>query len=142
MVAAIVPWNYPLLMCSWKLAPALAAGCTVVLKPSEFTPLTCLELCELARVAAGFPAGVLNVVVGSGPITGAPLTAHGGVDKLTFTGSTATGSRLMAAAAANTTPVSLELGGKSSAIIFDDIDDAALDAVVEWILFGMTLPPF
>jgi len=130
---AIIPWNFPMLMAAWKVAPALAAGCTVVLKPSEVTPLTALQLAEIAREAE-LPPGVLNVVTGFGAEAGAPLTEHPAVDKLAFTGSVPTGRRIMQAAAAEIKNVSLELGGKSAFILFDDSD---LDKAVEWILFGI-----
>jgi betaine-aldehyde dehydrogenase len=130
---AIVPWNYPLLMAAWKVAPALAAGCTVVLKPSELTSLTALELADIAT-GCGLPAGVLNVVTGTGAQAGQALADHPGVDKLAFTGSEATGARVMAAAARDIKRVSLELGGKSAFIVFDDV---AIDAAVEWIMFGI-----
>ena len=133
VVGAIIPWNYPLLMAAWKVAPALAAGCTVVLKPSELTPLTALELAAIAE-AAGLPAGVLNVVPGLGPDAGQPLADHPLVDKLAFTGSVATGSKVMAAAARDIKRVSLELGGKSPFVVFADAD---VEAAVEWIMFGI-----
>lgn len=133
VAGAIIPWNFPMLMASWKVAPALAAGCTMVLKPSEVTPLTALHLADIAD-KAGLPHGVLNVVTGLGPDAGAPLSEHPGIDKLAFTGSVPTGSRIMQAAARDIKNVSLELGGKSPFIIFDDAD---LDAAVEWILFGI-----
>ncbi|BBR54611.1 MULTISPECIES: aldehyde dehydrogenase family protein [Pseudomonas] len=129
----IIPWNYPLLMAAWKVAPALAAGCTTVLKPSELTPLSALELADIADVAQ-LPAGVLNVVTGLGAEAGAPLSAHSGVDKLAFTGSVPTGRAIMQAAAQDIKNVSLELGGKSAFIVFDDSD---VEAAVEWILFGI-----
>jgi betaine-aldehyde dehydrogenase len=129
----VTPWNYPLLMAAWKVAPALAAGCTAVLKPSEITPLSALELAAAAE-AAGLPNGVLNVVTGLGPDCGAPLSAHPGVDKLAFTGSVPTGRRIMQAAAQDLKNISLELGGKSAFIVFDDSD---LDAAVEWVLMGI-----
>ncbi|MFV3308123.1 aldehyde dehydrogenase family protein [Pseudomonas sp. NY15181] len=129
----IIPWNYPLLMASWKVAPALAAGCTAVLKPSELTPLTALELAAAAD-AVGLPKGVLNVVTGLGRDAGSPLSAHPGVDKLAFTGSVPTGRSIMQAAAQDIKNVSLELGGKSAFIVFDDAD---VEAAVEWILFGI-----
>lgn len=130
--AAIVPWNYPLSILSYKLAPALAVGNTVVIKPSELTPLGSLHLARLAT-EAGFPPGVVNIVTGAGDV-GAALAAHPGIDKLAFTGSTATGRKVMAAAAANTTRVSLELGGKSAHIVFPDADlGLAAAAVVEGI---------
>ncbi len=118
--AQIVPWNYPLLMTVWKLAPALAAGCTIVLKPDIKTPISALLLAELIH-EAGFPSGVLNVVPGDGKI-GAYLVAHPGVDKVSFTGSTATGSEVMRLASSPIKPITLELGGKSPNIIFADAD--------------------
>lgn len=133
VAGAIIPWNYPLLMASWKVAPALAAGCTMVLKPSELTPLTALELGAIAE-QIGLPAGVLNIVTGMGADAGKPLCEHPGVDKLAFTGSVPTGASIMAAAARNIKNVSLELGGKSPFLIFDD---ASVEAAVEWILFGI-----
>jgi betaine-aldehyde dehydrogenase len=133
VAGAIIPWNFPMLMASWKVAPALAAGCTMVLKPSELTPLTALELGEIATVA-GLPAGVLNIVTGFGPEAGQPLTEHPGVDKLAFTGSVPTGARIMATAAQDIKTVSLELGGKSPMVVFGDTD---IDEAVEWIMFGI-----
>ena len=133
VAAAIIPWNFPMLMAAWKVAPALAAGCTMVLKPSEFTPLTALELADIA-LKADLPAGVLNVVTGSGKDAGAPLSEHPDIDKLAFTGSVPTGSRIMQAAARDIKNVSLELGGKSPFIVFDDSD---IEAAVEWIMFGI-----
>jgi betaine-aldehyde dehydrogenase len=130
---AIVPWNYPLLMAAWKVAPALAAGCTVVLKPSEITSLTALELAAIGA-EAGLPAGVLNVVTGTGPHAGQALAVHPDIDKLAFTGSEITGAKVMAAAARGIKRVSLELGGKSPFIVFDD---AQIDDAVEWIMFGI-----
>ena len=129
----IIPWNFPLLMAAWKVAPAIAAGATMVLKPSELTPLTALELGAIAE-GAGLPRGVLNVVTGLGKDAGAPLSAHKGVDKLAFTGSVPTGSRVMMAAAEDIKNVSLELGGKSPFIVFDDADVAS---AVEWVMFGI-----
>jgi betaine-aldehyde dehydrogenase len=122
-----------MLMAAWKVAPALAAGCTMVLKPSELTPLTALELADIAA-NADLPPGVLNVVTGLGRDAGAPLSEHPGIDKLAFTGSVPTGSRIMQAAARDIKNVSLELGGKSPFIVFDDSD---IDAAVEWIMFGI-----
>jgi phenylacetaldehyde dehydrogenase len=131
----IVPWNYPLSMAAWKVAPALAAGCAVVLKPAEQTPLTALRLGELA-LEAGFPPGVLNVVTGFGE-AGAALVAHPGVDKIAFTGSTEVGKLIVKAAAGNLKKVSLELGGKSPHIVFPDADlDAAAAAVASGIFFN------
>ena len=129
----IIPWNYPMLMAAWKVAPALAAGCASVLKPSELTPLTALELAAIAD-AAGLPAGVLNVVTGTGAEAGAPLSAHPDVAKLAFTGSVPTGARVMAAAAQDIKNISLELGGKSPILVFDDAD---IEAAVEWVMFGI-----
>jgi betaine-aldehyde dehydrogenase len=129
----IIPWNYPLLMAAWKVAPALAAGCACVLKPSELTPLTALRLGKLCQ-QVGLPAGVLNIVTGMGPHTGAPLSKHPGVRKLAFTGSVPTGAGVMAACAQDIKNVSLELGGKSPIIVFDDV---SLEAAVEWIMFGI-----
>jgi len=130
---AIIPWNFPMLMAAWKVAPALAAGCTVVLKPSEVTPLTALQLADIAHQAE-LPAGVLNVITGLGAEAGAALTEHPDVDKLAFTGSVATGRKIMQVAAAEIKNVSLELGGKSAFILFDDSD---IEKAVEWILFGI-----
>jgi len=123
VVGAIIPWNFPLLMAVWKIGPALATGCTIVLKPAEDTPLTALRLGELA-LEAGFPPGALNVVTGEGPAAGAALAAHPGIDKVAFTGSTAVGKRIGQAALENMTRLSLELGGKSPVIVLDDIDPA------------------
>jgi aldehyde dehydrogenase (NAD+)/betaine-aldehyde dehydrogenase len=130
----IVPWNYPLLLASWKLAPALAAGCTVVLKPDPLTPLSALRLAELAR-EAGIPDGVLNVVPGDGPTVGAYLVRHPGVDKVAFTGSTATGAEVMRLAADPLKRLTLELGGKSPNIVFADanLDDAVASSA--WAIF-------
>lgn len=133
VAGAIIPWNFPMLMAAWKIAPALAAGCTMVLKPSELTPLTALELANIAA-DADLPPGVLNVVTGLGKDAGAPLSEHPGIDKLAFTGSVPTGSRIMQAAARDIKNISLELGGKSPFIVFDDSD---IDAAVEWIMFGI-----
>ncbi len=126
VVGAIIPWNFPLLMCGYKLGPSLAAGCTVVLKPAEQTPLSALRLAELTR-EVGFPPGVVNIVTGFGETAGAPLAAHPGVDKVTFTGEHTTGQKIVEASKGNLKRVSLELGGKSPNIVFDDADlDAAL----------------
>jgi acyl-CoA reductase-like NAD-dependent aldehyde dehydrogenase len=124
--AAIIPWNYPLMMAAWKLAPALAAGCTLVLKPASATPLTALELAKLT-LEAGIPAGVVNVVTGPGAEVGEALAAHPGVDKIAFTGETGTGRRIASIAADGLKRVSLELGGKSPNLVFADAD---LDAAV------------
>ena len=121
VVAQIIPWNFPLLMAAWKLGPALAAGCTVILKPAEQTPLTALRLGELI-VEAGFPEGVVNIVPGYGETAGAALAAHNDVDKVAFTGSTEVGKMIVKAAAGNLKKVSLELGGKSPNVVFKDAD--------------------
>lgn len=130
VVGAIVPWNYPLMLAAWKLAPALAAGCTVVLKPSELTPVTANMLTDILH-EAGVPEGVVNVVHGTGPAAGAALVEHPDVDKISFTGGTATGRIIMRSAAANLKRVTLELGGKSPAIVCADanLDDAVLGSV-------------
>uniref|UniRef100_A0A7S1GF13 Aldehyde dehydrogenase domain-containing protein n=1 Tax=Bicosoecida sp. CB-2014 TaxID=1486930 RepID=A0A7S1GF13_9STRA len=132
VVAAVTPWNYPMLMSIWKVAPALAAGCCVVLKPSELAPITSLELGRIA-MNAGLPAGVLNIVTGTGPDAGEPLISHPGVDKVSFTGSVGTGSRIMGRCATAIRNVTLELGGKSPAIVFADAD---IERAVEWVMFG------
>ncbi|MEN9611754.1 MAG: hypothetical protein RLZZ628_2568 [Bacteroidota bacterium] len=126
VVAAIVPWNFPISIAAWKLAPALAAGCTVVLKPSEETPLSSLYLGALI-LEAGFPKGVVNILTGDGVTTGASLVAHPDISKISFTGSTQTGKQIGTAAMRNLTEISLELGGKSPVIVFEDADlnDAA-----------------
>jgi acyl-CoA reductase-like NAD-dependent aldehyde dehydrogenase len=130
VVAAITPWNSPLLLLTWKLAPALAAGCTVVVKPSEHSPAATLELGRLIG-EAGFPGGVVNVVTGLARELGAALAGHPGVDKVAFTGSTATGRAVAHAAAENLNRVTLELGGKSPQVVFADADlDAAANGVI------------
>jgi len=121
VVGQIIPWNFPLLMAAWKLAPALTCGCTVVLKPAEQTPLSASYLGELI-CEAGFPEGVVNIVNGLGEETGAPLAAHPGVDKIAFTGSTEVGKLIVHAAAGNLKKVTLELGGKSPNVVFGDAD--------------------
>ncbi|MFE7072291.1 aldehyde dehydrogenase [Streptomyces sp. NPDC057620] len=127
----ITPWNAPLLLATWKAAPALAAGGTVILKPSEWSPLTASLLADIAT-AAGLPPGVLNVVQGYGPEVGAPLVAHPEVRRVSFTGSVPTGRRIAASAAAHLTPLSLELGGKSPLLVFADADlELAVDLAVE-----------
>lgn len=133
VAVAIIPWNYPLLMAAWKVAPALAAGCTMVLKPSEHTSLTALELGFIAQ-HAGLPAGVLNIVTGLGAVVGQALVDDPRVDKLAFTGSVPTGAKLMAAAARDVKNISLELGGKSPFVVFADSD---IEQAVEWIMFGI-----
>ena len=136
VVGAIVPWNFPLMIGMWKIAPALACGCTVVLKPAELTSLTALKLGELA-LAAGIPPGVLNVVPGFGKTAGAALVEHSGVDKVTFTGSPAVGRQILRAASGNLKRVTLELGGKSANIIFPGADlDAAVKAAASGIFFN------
>ena len=133
--AQIVPWNFPLLMAAWKIAPALAAGCTIVLKPAEQTPLSALRLGELA-LEAGFPPGVLNVLTGDGR-TGAALVEHPGIDKIAFTGSTAVGREIGAKAGRALKRVTLELGGKSPNIILPDADiDAAVKGAYQAIYFN------
>ena len=133
VIAPTTPWNSPLLLLTWKLAPALAAGCTFVVKPAEQTPASTLELARLVE-EAGFPPGVFNVVTGFGQDAGAALAAHPGVDKVAFTGSTATGTRVMQGAAEHIARVSLELGGKSPQIVFDDADlEAAANGAVSGI---------
>ena len=135
VVGLIVPWNFPLLLASWKLGPALACGNTVVLKPAEQTPLTTLRLGELA-VEAGFPAGVINIVTG-GPETGKAIVAHPGIDKIAFTGSTAVGKEIMRGAADTLKRVTLELGGKSPNIVFADADiDSAVKGAINGIFYG------
>jgi acyl-CoA reductase-like NAD-dependent aldehyde dehydrogenase len=134
VVGAIVPWNYPLMMATWKLAPALAAGCSVVLKPDSKTPLTALRLAELAT-EVGFPAGSINVVPGPGPTTGAYLVRHPGVDKVAFTGSTATGSEIMRLASDPVKRLMLELGGKSPNLVFADADLASAIPSAVWSIF-------
>jgi aldehyde dehydrogenase (NAD+) len=128
----IIPWNFPLLMAAWKIAPALAAGNTVVLKPAETTPLTALKLAEIIELS-GLPAGVVNIVTGFGD-TGAAIVEHPEVNKVAFTGSTAVGKHIQRAVAGTDKKVTLELGGKSSNIIFED---APIDQAVEGIINGI-----
>ncbi|HEV8027632.1 MAG TPA: aldehyde dehydrogenase family protein [Stellaceae bacterium] len=136
VVGQIIPWNFPLLMAAWKLAPALAAGCTVVLKAAEQTPLSALRLAELV-LEAGFPAGVVNILAGFGETAGAALAAHDQVDKVAFTGSTEVGKLIVKAAAGNLKKVSLELGGKSPAIVFPDADlERAIPGTAMGIFFN------
>jgi phenylacetaldehyde dehydrogenase len=136
VIGAIIAWNFPLLLATWKTAPALAAGCTVVLKPAEETPLSALRLGELF-IEAGFPKGVFNIVTGLGPTAGAALAAHDAVDKITFTGSTEVGRLIVRAAAGNMKKVTVELGGKSPTIVLDDADpDAAIPGVASAIFFN------
>jgi acyl-CoA reductase-like NAD-dependent aldehyde dehydrogenase len=132
VVGAIVPWNFPLLMAAWKIAPALAAGNTIVLKPAETTPLSALRLAEICA-AADLPPGVLNIVTGEGT-TGAALAAHPGVDKIAFTGSTEVGKAIARIRAGSRVPLTLELGGKAANIVFAD---APLDAAIEGIVSGI-----
>jgi 1-pyrroline dehydrogenase len=131
VVGSIAPWNYPLMMAAWKLAPALAAGNTVVLKPSEWTPLTALRFAEIA--AEILPEGVLNVITGDGEPVGAGLVRHAGVAMVSLTGDVATGKEVARAAASTLKRVNLELGGKAPVVVFDDAD---LEKVVEWIKIG------
>ncbi len=135
VVGQIIPWNFPLLMAAWKIAPALATGNTVVLKPAEFTPLTALAFAELCQ-EAGLPAGVVNIVTGDG-VTGEALVKHADVDKIAFTGSTEVGRAIRSATAPTHKRLSLELGGKSPFIIFDDADlDSAVEGLVDGIWFN------
>jgi aldehyde dehydrogenase (NAD+) len=135
VVGQIIPWNFPLLMMAWKVAPALAAGCTIVIKPAEFTPLTALVFAELAE-SVGLPAGVLNVITGDGE-TGAAIVAHDDIDKIAFTGSTEVGRIIRKATAGSGKKLSLELGGKSPFIVFDDADlDSVVEGVVDAIWFN------
>jgi betaine-aldehyde dehydrogenase len=133
VAAQIIPWNYPLLMAAWKIAPALCAGCSVVIKPAEQTPLTLLELARSFE-ACGVPKGVINVITGFGEAAGAPLVAHPAVDKIAFTGSVEVGKRIMRSAADTLKKVSLELGGKSPNIFFADAD---FESAVDGALFGV-----
>jgi len=136
VVAQIIPWNFPLLMATWKLAPALACGCTTILKLAEQTPLSGIRLAQLID-EAGFPAGVVNVLTGYGEGAGAPLAAHDLVDKVAFTGSTEVGKLIVKAAAGNLKKVSLELGGKSPAIVFPDAPiDQAVSGTASAIFFN------
>ncbi len=136
VVGQIIPWNFPLLMAAWKLGPALAAGCTVVLKPAEQTPLSALRLAELIA-EAGVPDGVVNVVPGFGETAGAALAAHMDVDKVAFTGSTEVGKLIVqAAGASNLKKLTLELGGKSPNIVFEDAEDAAVEGAANAIFFN------
>lgn len=133
VVGQIIPWNFPILMAAWKWGPALAAGCTIVMKPAEQTPLTCLRLARLAQ-KAGIPDGVINVVPGYGPTAGASIVKHPGVDKIAFTGEHRTAQIIMQDAAATLKRLTFELGGKSPNVIFADAD---LDAAVEGAHFGL-----
>ncbi|WP_307395289.1 aldehyde dehydrogenase family protein [Bacillus horti] len=131
--AQIIPWNYPFMMAAWKVAPALAAGCTIVLKPASLTPITALVLAEICQ-EAGVPAGVVNVVTGPGSTIGSYLVDHPDVNKVAFTGETETGKDIMAKASGTLKRVTLELGGKSANLVFEDAD---LDAAVDGALFGI-----
>jgi len=133
VVGLITPWNFPLVTSAWKIAPALAAGCTVVFKPSEVTPLPEHALAEIAE-SIGLPAGVLNLVHGDGEGIGAPLTAHKGIDKISFTGSNLVGEKVMRAAADGVRGVSLELGGKSPILVLDDAD---IESAADWVAAGI-----
>ena len=134
VVGCVLPWNFPLLMMAWKIGPALAAGCSVIVKPAEETSLTALRLAELA-FEAGIPAGILNVVTGTGPAVGEPIGLHPGIDMVSFTGSTETGKRFLRYAAdSNLKRVVLECGGKNPAVVFDDAED--LDLVAEQVVLG------
>ncbi len=136
VVAAIVPWNFPLLLASWKVAPALATGNTVILKPASQTPLTAIALGELA-VDVGFPPGVINIITGSGATVGQAIVEHPGIDKVAFTGDTSTGKGIMRSAADTLKHITLELGGKSPNIVFADADlDAALRGATVGIFYG------
>jgi len=133
VIGLITPWNFPLVTSAWKIAPALAAGCTVVFKPSEVVPLPEQALAEIA-LDIELPPGVLNLLHGDGDGIGAPLTRHPGIDKLSFTGSNAVGERVMQAAAEGSRGISLELGGKSPILV---LDDAKIDQAADWIMAGI-----
>ncbi|VEU20251.1 DEKNAAC101226 [Brettanomyces naardenensis] len=133
VVGQIIPWNYPLSMASWKFCPALACGCTIVIKSSELTPLSLLLFADLVK-EAGFPPGVFNVISGFGAVAGNRIAEHPDLDKVAFTGSTVTGQKVMKAAAGNLKHVSLECGGKSPLLVFDDAD---LDQAAKWAAFGV-----
>ncbi|WP_133646101.1 aldehyde dehydrogenase family protein [Paraburkholderia flava] len=136
VVAAIVPWNFPLMIGMWKIAPALACGCTLIVKPAEITPLSALRIGELA-LEAGVPPGVLNIVTGKGRVVGDALVAHPGIDKVTFTGSPSVGRGILQGAASNFKRVTLELGGKSANVIFPDANlDRAVRAASSGIFFN------
>lgn len=136
VVGQIIPWNFPLLMAAWKLGPALATGCTVVLKPAEQTPLSAIRLGELIQ-QAGFPEGVVNIITGFGETAGAAIAAHNDVDKVAFTGSTEVGKLIIKAAAGNLKKVTLELGGKSPNVVYDDADlETAIAGAADAIFFN------
>ncbi len=134
VVGLIVPWNFPIMMASWKVGPALAAGNTAVLKPASYSPLTAIRLGELA-LEAGLPPGVLNVVTGPGPVVGDAMASHPGIGKIAFTGETATGQQILRAASTTVKKVSLELGGKSPNIVFADADLEAFAAAAPYAVF-------
>jgi betaine-aldehyde dehydrogenase len=134
VVGLIVPWNFPIMMASWKVGPALAAGNAAILKPASYSPLTAIRLAELA-LEAGLPPGVLNVVTGPGPVVGGAMAAHPGIGKIAFTGETATGQEILRTAAATVKKVSLELGGKSPNIVFADADIEAFAAQSPYAVF-------
>ncbi|MBW8885729.1 MAG: aldehyde dehydrogenase family protein, partial [Planctomycetia bacterium] len=133
VVGQIIPWNFPMLMVAWKWGPALAAGCTIVMKPAEQTPLTCLRLARLAQ-KAGIPDGVINIVPGYGPTAGAAIAKHPGIDKIAFTGSGETAQIIMRDAAPTLKRITFELGGKSPNIVFSDAD---IDAAIAGAHFGL-----
>lgn len=133
VICMIVPWNTPLMILAWKLAPALAVGCTCVIKPAEQTPFSAIRLAQLAR-EAGFPDGVINVAPGLGSVAGSVLSEHPDVDKISFTGSPETGAVIMRAASSNFKRVALELGGKSPQVVFEDCD---LEAAVQGCAMGL-----
>src|SRR5438067_5731625 len=136
VVAAIVPWNFPLLLTSWKVAPALACGNTVIIKPASQTPLTALALAEIAS-EAGVPPGVINVITGPGATVGQMIVEHPGIDKIAFTGDTSTGKQIMKGSAETLKRITLELGGKSPNIVFPDADlDAAIRGATTGIFYG------
>ena len=136
VVGAIVPWNFPIMIGIWKIAPALACGCTLIVKPAELTPMTAIRIGELA-LEAGVPPGVLNIVTGKGSVVGDAMVAHPQVDKITFTGSPKVGRGIMQGAASNFKKITLELGGKSANIIFDDADlDSAVRGSASGIFFN------
>ena len=134
VVGLIVPWNFPVMMASWKVGPALAAGNTAILKPASYSPLTAIRLAEYA-LEAGLPPGVLNVVTGPGPVVGGAMAAHPGIGKIAFTGETATGQEILRAAAGTVKKVSLELGGKSPNIVFADADLEAFASASPYAVF-------
>ncbi len=134
VVGQVVPWNFPLMFTSWKMAPALAAGNTIVMKPAEVTPLTSLKIAELMS-EAGMPDGVVNMVPGLGTVAGQAIAEHAGIHKIAFTGSTATGRKIVQASAGNLKKVQLELGGKGPNIVFDDANLVAAVNGSAWAIF-------